>query len=38
MLAQNRVVWAPAWSESRSRSYDSSEDQAQARLAKPAPE
>ncbi len=38
MLAQDRVVWAPVWSESRSRGYESSEDPGQAGLDKPAPE
>ena len=38
MMARDRVVWAQIWSESRSRSYDSSEDPAQAALDKPAPE
>ena len=38
MMAQDRIVWAPVWSESHSRRYDSSEDEAQAGLDKPAPE
>lgn len=38
MLAQDRVRWAPVWSESRGRSHGLSEDSAQRNLDQPGPE
>jgi len=37
MMAQDRCVWAPGWTERHSRSYGLKEAQAQACLDKPGP-
>jgi len=37
MMAMDRLSWAPVWSETHSRSYGSSEDQAHGSLHEPGP-